>query len=146
MILSKNANNKKCDPKLVFFNGKNKKASPDFCHRKLTLKVKFWHFWQLSVNPNSKFNHFLWVCSFLGKNLSNFFYPPVKSPTTRIAILYIPYCPSRRHLAGPWLKVCWAGNDCWLSPKRLNAKVQRYGEMAFEGHWLDLMGASAQPA
>ena len=30
MILSKNVNNKKCAPKLVFFNEKNEKDSDDF--------------------------------------------------------------------------------------------------------------------
>ena len=37
----KNVNNKKCDPKLIFFN---EKVSINFWHRELTLKVKFWHF------------------------------------------------------------------------------------------------------
>ena len=45
MILSKNVNNKKFAPKLVFFYKKKvEKDSDDFWHRKLTLKVKFWHF------------------------------------------------------------------------------------------------------
>ena len=36
---------KKCAPKLVFFYEKKiEKDLDDFCHRKLTLKVKFWHF------------------------------------------------------------------------------------------------------
>ena len=45
MFLSQNVNNKKCAPKLVFINEKKiEKNSDDFWHRKLTLKVKFWHF------------------------------------------------------------------------------------------------------
>jgi hypothetical protein len=45
MILSKNVNNKKCAPKLVFFIEKKiEKDSDDFWHRTLALKVKFWHF------------------------------------------------------------------------------------------------------
>ena len=43
LLLSKNVNNKKCAPKLVFINEK-KIEKDDFLHRKLTLKVKFWHF------------------------------------------------------------------------------------------------------
>ena len=42
LMLSKNVNNKKCAPKLIFFN--NEKSRNDFWHRKLTLKVKFWHY------------------------------------------------------------------------------------------------------
>ena len=43
--VSKNVDNKKCAPKLIFFNGKKKngKDSDNFRHKKLTLKVKFWH-------------------------------------------------------------------------------------------------------
>jgi hypothetical protein len=44
-MLSENVNNKKCAPKLVFFNeNKIEKDTDDFSHRKLILKVKFWHF------------------------------------------------------------------------------------------------------
>ena len=42
------------------------------------------YFWQLAINPNSKFNHFLWVCWFLGKSISNFVSPIWK--------LHNPYC------------------------------------------------------
>ena len=51
LILSKNVN-KKCAPKLVFFNEKWKKIYKglnDFWIRKLTLKVNFWHF--LTASP-----------------------------------------------------------------------------------------------
>ena len=41
-MLSKNVNNKKCAPKIVFFYEKNEHNLDDFWHRKLTLKVKFW--------------------------------------------------------------------------------------------------------
>ena len=44
-MLSKNVNNKKCAPKLIFFNEKRiERDSDDFWHRKLTLNVQFWHF------------------------------------------------------------------------------------------------------
>ena len=44
-MLSRNFNNEKCPPKLVFFNEKKvEKDSDDFWPRKLTLEVKFWHF------------------------------------------------------------------------------------------------------
>ena len=50
LMLSKSVNNKKCAPKLVFFNEKKiEKDSDDFWHRKFTLKVQFSHFatsWQ----------------------------------------------------------------------------------------------------
>ena len=45
LMLSKNANNTKCACKFVFFNEKKiEQDSDDVWHRKLTLKVKFWHF------------------------------------------------------------------------------------------------------
>ena len=53
MVLSKNVNNKKCAPELVFFNeNKIEKDSDDHWQRKLTLKVKFWHF--LTARHKSK--------------------------------------------------------------------------------------------
>ena len=55
MTLSKNVNDKKCAPKLIFSNEKNEKDSDDFWHRKLTLKVKFWH----QLHQFSKFTNFL---------------------------------------------------------------------------------------
>ena len=55
VILSKQINNKKCAPKLVFFNQKKiAKDSDDFWPRKLTLKSDFGTFWQLTVNPKLK--------------------------------------------------------------------------------------------
>ena len=55
MMLSKNVNNKKWTPKLVFFNEKkNLKDSGDFWHRKLTLKVKFYQFLTPPHYTNSK--------------------------------------------------------------------------------------------
>ena len=76
-MLSKNVNNKKCAPKLIFFNEKKiEKDSDNFWYRKLTLKVKrlgdFALFDTSPLTQFSKFNNFLWVCWFLGKNLSNF--------------------------------------------------------------------------
>ena len=50
---------------------KIEKDYDDFWHRKMTLKVKIWHFL-------TKFNNFLWVCWFLGKHLSNFVPPSWK--------------------------------------------------------------------
>ena len=45
LMSSKNINNKKCAPKLVFFNEKKiEEDFDDFWRRKLTWKVKFWHF------------------------------------------------------------------------------------------------------
>ena len=76
-MLSKNVNNKKCAPKLIFFNEKKiEKDSDNFWYRKLTLKVRrLGDFALFDISPLtqfSKFNTFLWVCWFLGKNLSNF--------------------------------------------------------------------------
>ena len=86
---SKNVINKKCAPKLIFFNEKKiEKDSDNFWYRKLTLKVKrlgdFALFDTSPLTQFSKFNNFLWVCWFLSKNLSNFL-PPVWK-------LHYPYC------------------------------------------------------
>ena len=91
-MLSKNVNNKQCAPKLIFFNEKKiEKDSDNFWYRKLTLKVKrlgdFALFDTSPLTQFSKFNNFLWVCWFLGKNLSNFV-PPFENSTTHIAILF----------------------------------------------------------
>ena len=88
-MLSKNVNNKKCAPKLIFFNEKKiEKDSDNFWYRKLTLKVKrLGDFALFDTSPLvqfSKFTNFLFVCWFLGKNLSNFV-PPVWK-------LHTPYC------------------------------------------------------
>ena len=74
MILSKNVNNKKCAPKLVFFNEKKiEKDSDNFWHRKLTLKVKFWHFLTPPHYTNLQNSMISFDCSwFLAKNLSNY--------------------------------------------------------------------------
>ena len=64
LILAKNVGNKKCLPKLLFFNEKQiEKYSDDFPHRKLTLKVKFWHILTPPHYTNSQNSTiFLWVC------------------------------------------------------------------------------------
>ena len=49
-------------------------------------KANFVSFWNLPITQFSKFNNFLWVCWFLGKNFSNFV-PPVWK-------LHDPYCHS----------------------------------------------------
>ena len=88
-MLSKNVNNKKCAPKLIFFNEKKiEKDSDNFWCTKLTLKVgrlgDFAHFDTSPLVQLSKFKNFLWLCWFLGKTLSNFI-PSVWK-------LHNPYC------------------------------------------------------
>ena len=61
-MLSKNANNKKCAPKFVFFNEKKiRKFQMIFdLNRKLTLKVRFWHFLiPPPLHQFAKFNDFI---------------------------------------------------------------------------------------
>ena len=128
MILSKNVNNKKCASQLIFFNEKNYKDSDHFWHRKLTLKVgRLGDFALFDTSPLvqfSKFKNFLWVCWFLGKNLSNFV-PPVWK-------LHNPYCHSQHSLHTcsyiciwkPWkklinLKIVWDTHQFLVAPRRL---------------------------
>ena len=79
-MLSKNVKNKKCAPKLIFFNEKKiEKDSDDFWSRKFTLNVRFWHFltpphYTNLQNSMISFD-FSW---FLAKNLSNFVSLPWK--------------------------------------------------------------------
>ena len=60
---------------------KIERDSDDFWHGKLTLKVKFWHFLKPPHYTNSQNSIIvcgMWVCWFLGKNLSNFVPPTWK--------------------------------------------------------------------
>ena len=77
---------------MIFFNEKKiEKDSDDFWYRKLTLKVKrlgdFALFDTSPLTQFSKFNNFLWVYWFFGKNLSNFVPPRLKTPQP-----VLPYC------------------------------------------------------
>ena len=86
MMLSKNVNNKRCAPKLIFFNEKKiEKDSDNFWYRKLTLKIKrlgdFALFGTSPLTQFSKFYKILWVCCFL------ILYPPFENFTTRIAMV-----------------------------------------------------------
>ena len=88
-MLSKNVNNKKCAPELLFFIEKKiEKDSNDFWHRKLTLKVKLWHILTPPHYTNSQNSiiSFEYV-DFLAK-LFPILYPPLENSTTRIAIAY----------------------------------------------------------
>ena len=78
LILSKNVNYKKCA--LIFFNGKeNWERFWSFHNIQNWLwKSSFVAFDTSSLHQFSKFNNFLWVCWFLGKNLSNFVPPAWK--------------------------------------------------------------------
>ena len=113
-MLSKNVNNKKCAPKLIFFNEKKiEKDSDNFWYRKLTLKVKrlgdFALFHTSPLSQFSKFNNFLWVCWFLGKNLSNFV-PPVWK-------LHNPYCHNTQSkVRWRFLKILWPSQKLYCTP------------------------------
>ena len=76
LSLEKNVFNKKCSPKLIFLDEFFFwKISVDFWHRKLTLKVQFWHFlrpWHYVNLQNTAISfEYSW---FLCKNLA--FYDP----------------------------------------------------------------------
>ena len=101
---------------MIFFNEKKiDKDSNNFWHRKLTLEVKFWHVLALfdtsPLTKFSKFNNFVWVCWFWGKNLYNFVAPDWK--------LDHPYYHNHRpHLLGiSEQNICDQMSDdfCWHS-------------------------------
>ena len=74
--LSKNANNKKCAPKLIFFKNKIQKDSDGFCNG--NWPWVFGTFWQLGKIHSTKCNNLLRECWFLAKNLANFISFPWK--------------------------------------------------------------------
>ena len=100
----------------------------------MTLKVKFWHFLTLfDISPLtkfSKFNNFLWVYWFLGKNLSNFVPPLWK--------LHNPYCHKVHTslcLVGPnyWNKLpLFFSFNLFLGQKSLKERHQNF---PFEIFW-----------
>ena len=77
LMFKKNVNNKKCAPKLVFFNEKNNwERFRWICTSKIDFEIHILALFDTSpLHQFSKFNNFLWVCWFLGKNLSNFVSP-----------------------------------------------------------------------
>ena len=88
-MLLENVNNKKCDPKLIFFNEKILRKIPmNFWHRKLTLNVKFWPF----LTPPHYTNSHNSIISFgYGDFLAKIFpilYLPYENSRTRIAIMF----------------------------------------------------------
>ena len=59
-MLSKNVDNKKCAPKLIFFNEKKiEKDSDNFRHRKLTLKVRILPFLTSFTQLTARLKNFL---------------------------------------------------------------------------------------
>ena len=85
-MLSKSANNKKCAPKLIFFNEKKMGEIPIiFDIDNWLRKSNFGTFWHLPINPIHKIQSFpLSLLIFF--NLSNL-YIPLKNSITRIAIM-----------------------------------------------------------
>ena len=76
LMWSKNVKKKMWSLTGIFQSKKIEKYSDDFWHRKLTLKVKFWHFLtppHYTIYQNSIISFdYSW---FLGKNISNFVFP-----------------------------------------------------------------------
>ena len=103
-MLSINFNNKKCAPKFVFFNEKKlRKILMIFKIENWLLKLDFGTFDTSSLHQFSKFNNFLWVRWFLGKNLSNF--------VSRTWKLGKPYCHiDRRSWWNSWTDFGCFGN------------------------------------
>ena len=90
-MLSKNANNKKCAPKLIFFNENKKRKIPMIFDKENWLWNQILALFDTSpLHQFSKFNNFLWVCWFSCKNLFNFVYPVWK--------LHNPYCHNMKQV------------------------------------------------
>ena len=96
-MLSKNVNNKKCAPKLIFFDDKKmRKIRTIFDIENRLWKSNFGTFWHLPINPILKIQ----VCWFSGKNLSNFVPPAWK--------LHNPCC----HNGRPLMFLLWFQFPC----------------------------------
>ena len=101
---------------MIFFNEKKiEKDSDNFWYRKLTLKVgRLGDFALFDTSPLvqfSKFKKILWVCWFVGKNLSNFMYPVWK--------LHNPYCHTLHHIGPSLLRFPKLGGPANTSPTSL---------------------------
>ena len=72
-------------PKFDFLCQKLRKIPMIFNLENWHRKSNFGTFWHHPLHQFSKFNYFLWVCWFLGKNLSNFV--PLENSTIRITIM-----------------------------------------------------------
>ena len=113
---------------------KNEKDNYKFWHRKLTLKVKFWHFFDTSpLNQFSKFNNFLWAKIF------PILYPPLENSTTRITIRKIRSCAKKNFLALVKLANKMhldsiLGND-WLQQHILSAKKREINILSMAFLW-----------
>jgi hypothetical protein len=152
LTLSKNVNNKKCAPKLKFFNEKKiEKDSDNFWYRKLTLKVKrLGDFALFDTSPLTQFSNcwkpkanFLRACQhfisydneiFLRMPTLKYYwckmylilYPPLGNLTTNVAIMYIDFHGFyRRNL--PWISnmELLRRNDALCSS--LSAHITQYG-------------------
>ena len=88
LILSKNGNNKNVLLSWYSSMKKMRKILIIFDIEKWLWKSNFGTFDTSPLTQFSKFDNFLWVCWFLGKNLSNFV-PPFENSTTCIAILQL---------------------------------------------------------
>ena len=78
-MLSKNVNNRKCAPKLILFNWKKMRKIPMIFDIEINFESQILAFFDTSpLHLFSKFNNILWVCWFLGKNISNFVHPAWK--------------------------------------------------------------------
>ena len=72
MMLSKNVNNKKCAPKLVFFNEKYWERFQWFLTPKIDFEIEILALldpcsWHLPFTPIPKMQYFIWICRFLCK-------------------------------------------------------------------------------
>ena len=98
---------------------KNEKDSDNFWYRKLTLKVErlgdLALFDTSPLTQFSKFNNFLWVCWFLGKNLSNFV-PPVWK-------VHNPYCHTYHSITKP---VFWNTKSSLGFALEINRLIARF--------------------
>ena len=89
---------------LIFFSLKNTNLGVHFLITSLYF-LKWCPIFDTSqLTQFSKFNNFLWVCWFLGKNLSNFV-PPVWK-------LHNPYCHIGQVLVN--IRICSFGIGCWI--------------------------------
>ena len=136
-MLSKNANNKKFAPKLIFFNEKKiEKDSDNFCHRKLTLKVRFCHFLKI-------WHYVCWQKTVILIEHVEFFlkfhliqYPSLGNLTTHIAIFQTRPTPNGGQVRLVIVILLSALLEIGLSASHIEKKStqSRLGRRRVQGH------------
>ena len=108
----------------IFFSLKNTNLGAQFLL--LTFFKSLYFLKWCPILQFSKFNNYLWVCWFLGKNISNFV-----SPDLKLHNLYCHKCKVVNTIVLQWAVHIWADPESylivfiWLASKYISAKIDK---------------------